>query len=187
MTAAKTKWQKMWRNEEGIAFLEFALALPILMALLLGGIEISRYVQASQKIDKVTHTIVDLVAQAPTVSRGELDQIMLAVEHIMTPLRFGDDGVIIISCVGYNDRGQLRVKWQYRGGGTFARNSNIGAVNSAPTLPTGFVIEERENVIIAEAFYFYEPLVNEEIVSPIEFYRTAFYLPRLGELDTLAP
>src|SRR5687767_5514100 len=116
-----------WRNEAGLAYLEFALALPFLMLLFIGGVEMSRYVQAGQKVDKVTHTIVDLVAQAPTISESDLDQIMMAVEHIMQPHDFQSDGVIIVTCVGYNSAGNLRVKWQYTGGGALDRDSLIGA------------------------------------------------------------
>lgn len=173
------------RDERGVAFLEFALALPLLMLLFLGGVEVSRYVQAGQKADKVTHTVVDLIAQAPTISEPELDQIMQAVSHIMTPYRFDNDGVIIVSCVGYDSRGRLRVKWQYKGAGTLNRDSAIGQPGGAPDLPEGFTVESRDNVIIAETYYAMQPMVNTQYIDPIEIYRTAFYLPRIGELDTL--
>lgn len=179
--------RKAARREEGLAYLEFALILPLLLLLFLGGTELSRYLQAGQKVDKMTHTIVDLIAQAPTISASELEQIMQAAQHIMAPYPFTDDGVIIVSCVGYNQYGQLRVKWQYTGGGELLRNSAIGTAGNTPQLPAGFAIEERDNVIIAESYYAMEPIINSDHVEPIEFYSTAFYLPRLGELDTLQP
>lgn len=175
------------RREEGVAYLEFALILPVLLLLALGGVELSRYIQAAQKVDKLTHTIVDLIAQAPTISVPELEQIMEASQHIMHPYPFSDNGVIIVSCVGYNQNGQLRVKWQYRGGGALNRTSNIGAVGNSPTLPANFTIGSRDNVIIAESFFTITPMINDNYVPESEFYRTAYYLPRLGELDTLRP
>ena len=177
---------KAARREEGLAYLEFALILPLLLLMVLGGTELSRYLQTGQKVDKMTHTIVDLIAQAPTISTPELEQIMQAAQHIMSPYPFTDDGVIIVSCVGYDEYDQLRVKWQYKGGGNLLRNSAIGTTGDAPQLPTGFSIEERDNVIIAESYYAMEPL-NSNYMEPVEFYSTAFYLPRLGELDTLQP
>lgn len=179
-------FRQLMRQQGGLAYLEFALLAPMLITLFLGGMEITRYVQASQKVDKVTHTIVDLIAQAPTISTNDLDQIMAATEHIMRPLDFPEDGVIIVSCVGYDENGQLIIKWQYKGGGALARDSLIGEEAEAPVLPQGFVVENRDNVIIAETFFTFEPMINDRIIDPIEFYRTAFYLPRLGELDTLA-
>ena len=176
---------RFWHNETGLAYLEFALALPFLMLLFIGGVEMSRYVQAGQKVDKMTHTIVDLIAQAPTISESDLDQITVAVEHIMQPYDFQNDGVIIVTCVGYNSAGNLRVKWQYTGGGALDRDSRIGTVGSSPTLPAGFTLETRDNVIIAESYFALTSMINEELLEPIEFYRTAYYLPRLGELDTL--
>lgn len=178
--------EKFRRNEAGLAYLEFALALPLLMLFFIGGLEISRYVQAAQKVDKTTHTVVDLIAQAPTISTSDLNQIMQAVEHIMNPYAFQNDGVIIVSCVGYNDQGNLRVKWQYKGGGGLDRNSAIGTVGGTPSLPAGFTLESRDNVIIAETYFAFTSLISDSYVEPIEFYRTAYYLPRLGQLDTLA-
>lgn len=176
---------RLARQEDGLAYLEFALILPVLLLLLLGGVEVSRYIQAAQKVDKMTHTIVDLIAQAPTISESELDQIMMAAEHIMTPYPFNDNGVIIVSCVGYNEYGQLRVKWQYSGGGTLPRSSAIGSEGGSPDLPEGFTLDTRDNVIIAESFFTITPIINDNYVGASEFYRTAYYLPRLGELDTL--
>jgi hypothetical protein len=170
---------------EGVAYLEFALVMPVLLMLALGGVELGRYLHAGQKTDKLTHTVVDLVAQAPSISVPELDQIMLASQHIMSPYPFNEDGAVIISCIGYNEYGQLRVKWQYAGGGELERQSRIGEVGQFPTLPDGFEVETRDNVIIAESFFSLDPIFNDLYMEPIEFYRTAFYLPRLGELDTL--
>lgn len=173
------------RRQDGLAYLEFALILPVLLLLVLGGVEISRYIQAAQKVDKMTHTIVDLVAQAPSISMAELDQIMEAAQHVMTPYPFSDNGVIIVSCVGYDAYGQLRVKWQHRGGGELVRASRVGAVGSAPVLPEDFTLDNRDNVIIAESFFTISPIINTQYVEATEFYRTAYYLPRLGELDSL--
>lgn len=173
------------RRQEGVAYLEFALILPILLLLLLGGVEVSRYIQAAQKVDKMTHTIVDLIAQAPTISDSELDQIMVAAEHVMTPYPFANNGVIIVSCIGYNEYGQLRVKWQHSGGGTLPRSSAIGNEGDSPDLPEGFTLDTRDNVIVAESYFAFTPIINDTYVEATDLYRTAYYLPRLGELDAL--
>lgn len=178
---------RLGRCEAGLAYLEFALILPLLLMLMLGGVELSRYLQAGQKVDKMTHTIVDLVAQAPTISTGELEQILQAAQHIMSPYPFTENGVVIVSCVGYNEQGQLRVKWQYKGGGQLVRDSSVGEAGSSPQLPAGFTLDNRDNVIIAESFYRLDPLLNAGYADPIEFHGKSYHLPRLGELDTLRP
>lgn len=185
MTGLWRHMRSLAQRQDGLAYLEFALILPILLLLLLGGVEVSRYIQAAQKVDKMTHTIVDLIAQAPTISESELDQIMVASQHIMTPYPFTDNGVIIVSCVGYNEYGQLRIKWQYKGGGSLSRNSAIGNEGNSPDLPEDFTLDARDNVIIAESYFMISPILDANYVEDSEFYRTAYYLPRLGELDTL--
>jgi Flp pilus assembly protein TadG len=176
---------RFWKNTQGLAYLEFALVFPILMLLFLGGVDLSHYIQAAQKTDKMTHTIVDLIAQAPVISQTDLDQIMQAVEHIMTPYDFSGDGAIIVSCIGYDDRERLVVKWQYEGNGALDRTSRIGRQGASPTLPEGFVVEARDNVIVAETYFKFHSMISDQLMEPIEFYRTAYYLPRIGELDVL--
>lgn len=182
-------WMATWRrwkaDERGVAFLEFALALPLLMLLFLGGVEYSRYVQTSQKVDKLTHTVVDLVAQAPTISTKDLDTIFEATKHIMEPNDFSKEGVVIVSCVGFDTNNNLVVKWQYKGGGSLVRDSAIGKKGDHPVLPAGFTVDARDNVIISESFFSFHSMINDNLVPPIEFYSNAYYLPRLGELGTL--
>src|SRR5690606_32233759 len=103
----------------------------------------------------------------------------------MTPYRFNDDGVVIITCVGYNEQGELRVKWQYRGGGTLLRNSEVGTTGVRPDLPDGFTLDSRDNVIIAETFYRFAPLIGSQLGEPMDFYRSSYCQPGLGELDGL--
>lgn len=184
-TFVNTIVSSLHRDQRGLAFLEFALIFPVLLLLLLGSVEISRYVQTSQKVDKLSHTIVDLIAQAPTISTQDLQQIMMAAKHVMEPHPFDQDGIIIISCVGYDSNNQLTVKWQYKGGGSLTRSSRIGNAGGAPSLPANFTVEDKDNVIISETFFRFQPMINPDLIAPVEFYSTAYYLPRLGELDKL--
>ena len=52
----------------GNVAVEFALALPVLMLLMLGSAEMARFVILHQKIDRVAVTMSDLVARAETIS-----------------------------------------------------------------------------------------------------------------------
>lgn len=51
------------RNEYGVAAIEFALVLPILLLLLIGSVELTRFVLVNQKVEKVASQIADYVSQ----------------------------------------------------------------------------------------------------------------------------
>ena len=53
----------------GNVVVEFALAAPVLMLLMLASAELARFVILHQKMDRVATTVSDLVSRAETVTR----------------------------------------------------------------------------------------------------------------------
>ena len=51
------------KSERGIAAVEFALVSPILFLLLLGGVEVGRYILVHQKVEKMAYSVSDVVSQ----------------------------------------------------------------------------------------------------------------------------
>ena len=56
----------------GNVAVEFALAAPVLILLMLASAELARFVILHQKMDRVATTISDLVSRAETISESEL-------------------------------------------------------------------------------------------------------------------
>lgn len=164
---------------------EFALTMPILLTMIYGVVETTRYILITQKVEKLAYTAADLVAQSQSVTTADLDQILEAGAHIMEPYGTGTDSRVIISSL-YRAAGNTnaRVSWCYRGGGTLAQTSRIGTLNSVPTMPGSFTFNERENVISAEVFYRFSPLVTSQFFGTRTIYRAAFYKPRFGALTS---
>ena len=50
------------------------------------------------------------------------------------------------------------------------------------TLPTGFTLNEKDNIIVAEVFYEYEPIAPGLLFDKAAIYRRAIFKPRLGLL-----
>ena len=72
-----TKRVKIAQREcKGIATVEFAIAAPLLMLLMLASAEMARFVILHQKVDRVAVTTSDLVARAETIKESELDDIL---------------------------------------------------------------------------------------------------------------
>ncbi len=58
-------------DESGVAFVEFALILPLMLMLFLGLVEVSRGIEVAHTIDRVAHTVADLTGQ--TLDGGDND------------------------------------------------------------------------------------------------------------------
>ncbi|MDX1974290.1 MAG: TadE/TadG family type IV pilus assembly protein [Rickettsiales bacterium] len=181
--------QRLIRTQEGIAYLEFALALPVLLTMFLGAVEVTRYVLVAQKVEKISVTMSDLVAQSSTMSSNELDVLVQAAGQVMQPYNFKPDGYVIVSSVTKTGTAQPVVSWQYRGGGDWVQPSKVGTQGGAATLPSGFSMVDKDNVIIAEIYYRFTPLMGNmvgNVISGSTLYRHAIFKPRLGDLKVLS-
>jgi TadE-like protein len=200
--------RKLLRNERGVAAIEFAFTAPPLMLLFVGLVEVSMKLWSTQKAEKLAVTISDVVAQAQTVTVVGLEDIVNATDDIMEPFDFGNNGKLIISSV-YREEGEAvaKVNWQCTKDwaadadedNPFPADSKVGDEGDDAVLPPELTLNEKENVIVAEVYYRYDPilpgllfgenpLLQRLIGEPVEgqaseiAYRRAFFKPRLGAL-----
>jgi Flp pilus assembly protein TadG len=173
------------RAQQGIAMVEFALVLPVLMTLFYGTVEITRFVLITQKVEKLAHSVADMTAQSATASAASLNQVMAAASDIMSPYTVGANGRVIISSL-YRAPSTVdaKINWRYEGGGTLVATSALGLVNAKPVMPSAFTFDERENVIAAEVYYRFSPLISSQFFGTTTIYRIALYKPRFGALLT---
>ena len=172
-------------KQRGVTAVEFALTLPIWIALLIGTTDGAYMMLLAQRIDRISYSVTDIVTQSDTVTTADLDTILLAAGQIMQPFDFGADGIVIITSL-YKPQGQpVKISWQYEGGGSLARGSKIGTVGIPPQVPGGLTLNDNENIIVSEVFYAFKPMfINAGVLSAGDIYRVAIYKPRLSSLIT---
>jgi Flp pilus assembly protein TadG len=151
---------------------EFAAAMPVLVLMLLGGVEVSRFALLNQKMDRLA------------TAMGEL---FLAAEHVAAPFDVQTKGRIIITSAsvptGQPAGSPAIINWQ-RAVGTVTATSSIGAVGGQAQLPSGLNVAQH-TIIAAEVFYEFTPLLVSALVPTQRIYHRAFFRPRIGALTTL--
>ncbi|MDE2030160.1 MAG: pilus assembly protein [Alphaproteobacteria bacterium] len=173
------------RTRHGVAAIEFALTLPIWVALLLGSADGSYYLLVNEKCDRIAYTVTDIVTQYQVITLANLNDILLAAQQLMNPFTFGNNGVVIVSSVFQPPSGPPIVEWQYSGGGNLTETSAIGTMGGPATLPAGLTLNSNDNVIISEVYYKFTPMfVNSGLFGAKTIYREAVYKPRLSPLVT---
>jgi Flp pilus assembly protein TadG len=175
------------RCSGGNVAVEFALAVPVLLFLMLGSAEMARFVLLHQKMDRVATTISDLVARAETITESQLDDIFTAVGQVANPFDLAALGVVFVSSVTNADGTGATIAWQRSGGGAYSASSQLGTEGDPPNLPADFQVREGETAIISEVYYDFTPFLSELIVAPQVVYRNAHHRPRLGTLETIEP
>ena len=124
---------KRFRDDmRGIAAIEFALVVPLMLVMYLGTIEISAAVSINRKVSRIASTVADLVTQQTEVAKTDLKGIMEIGEALLFPYD-SDKPVITIVAIdvesGYPKGG--KVVWarrDYRGtfdNGGYVKNADI--------------------------------------------------------------
>ena len=159
------------------------MLLPMLLTMFIGSTEVTFKIWSTQKVEKLSVTLADVITQSQTVSADGINKVIQASDRIMDPFPFDNKAVIFISSV-YVPQGETvaKVNWQCKLSGSFTALSKLGLTGNNAILPPNLTLAERDNVIVAEVYYKYTPIMpgllfNEEVV-----YRPAFFKPRLGAL-----
>ncbi len=179
------------RCQSGVASVEFALSLTVLMILMLGSIDVSRCFLIIQKVERIASTVADIPTQSnpnsSPLTTSQMSQLMSAVTDMMSPYSQGvnDPNIyVIVSDVTKSGSNSPVLNWQYCGGGTLSATSNVGStIGGTATIPNSFALNSGEEIVIGEVFYNFTPIIaNNTIISSFQVYRTSIFVPRLGAI-----
>lgn len=84
------------RDIAGIAVVEFAYLMPVMMIMLVGSLEISRAVSMDRKFGLVTALVADMIAREKTMSAAQVNAIYGIADHLMSPYDT-NDGMLKVS------------------------------------------------------------------------------------------
>lgn len=150
------------RNNRAVAAIEFALIIPILILVLLGTIEITRYVMINQKITTTASNLASYISQMrlPAGSNAPLSpDLVNAYEALIEPFNPANGGFIVTS-VSRDDVGSdVSVNWQqkFNTGAVSEVPDNLGDVTSR-MLPLA-AGDPTDNLIVVEVFYDYDNII----------------------------
>lgn len=158
-------------DHRGVSAVEFAVLLPIMLTLYLGGSEITQAITIKRKTTLVTRAIGDLVAQDVSITNAEMTQIFTAVTAVMSPYGTGTLK-IKVSSITIDANGNAKVAW------SDAYQDTARQVNESVTLPTGLNIAN-STLIWAEGSYTYTPPIGYAITGSITMNDKLYLRPRL--------
>lgn len=181
-------------NQRGMAALEFALLLPIMIMLIFGTYELSQYVRAQQKVDIAAQAIVDMVAQQAAGvtggTSGSLGNFCQAGLLMMTPFATttGNSSfkVAIASVTNYSSSGPA-LDWE----SDAACPSTAAALGSTAitlaTSPTNLIPTAGapgDSVILVTVTYVYSSPVQYFFPGLFTMTHTSFARPRNNSVVT---
>ena len=144
------------RDVRGMAAVEFAIILPMILVIFFGTIEVSTGVAVDRKVTVLTRALSDLVSQATTVDNTDLANAFAVGEAIMTPYASTPIRAIISQVYIDPTTHTGKVKWSK------ASNDTARACNSTVTVPDGLKIDGTY-LIMSEVNYNFTPVVDFKI------------------------
>lgn len=172
--------------ERGVAAVEFALILPIMLLVYLGSVEAGAAISTDRKVQAVAGAIGDLVARADkSLTTAQMQDYFRAASGIMTP--YSPDPVLqVVTVIAVDDKGGTKVLWSRQFQNQTYSATTPHAVNATYPLPEEMIaISKGRTVIAAEASYAYIPLFGLIFNQPINLSRSSFYQPRSGGTITI--
>lgn len=183
MRATWRRWARSFkRAESGVAAVEFALILPIMLMLYIGMVEGSALISMDRKVQTVSGAVGDLVARSNgAIGLSTLDNYVKIAGGIMTP--YPSTGLVqIVTQVYVDTAGKATVDWSQRYVDQARQSTGAHTKGAVYPLPAQVVaIAKGEYVIVTECGLPYSPLYGIMFKTAVNLYRQNFFVPRFRE------
>jgi Flp pilus assembly protein TadG len=158
------------RHRGGVAAVEFALILPIMIFLFVGIAQLSQAVAVKRKVAITTHTVTDLVTQYTTLQSSDVDSILSASSAVVAPYSTSNL-VLVVSEISTDSTGKATVTWSRTMNGTALQKGQV------VTLPVS-ITQPNMSYIFGQALYNYTPILGYTIVGTIPLSDYLYMSPR---------
>lgn len=160
------------RDRRGVAAVEFALILPVMLLLYYGMVETSQAVLANRRAGYLTTAVGDLVTQQAQVRSSDIDDIFDAGEAVLAP--FSTEGLSIrVTSIEIDNDGKAIERWtQDRG---TIEKADLGDIDEK-------LLEPNSALVRAETVYVYETPFQKVFPGAFTFKHKMDLRPRTGVL-----
>ncbi len=161
------------KDKRGVSAVEFAMLLPLMLTLYLGGVEVSQGVSIDRKVTLTARTVADLVAQVSNIDTNGINSVLGAATAIMAPYP-DKDVTVTVSVVEIDKNGNAKIKW------SSSKNGTARAVGSAVTVPPALNTPST-SLVWGEATYKYQPSIGYVVTGAMNLNDQIYMRPRLSE------
>jgi Flp pilus assembly protein TadG len=183
MTYARKFLEVFGRDSRGVAAVEFACIVPVLLLMLIGTLEASRALAVDRRFNLATSMVADLVGRETEINADDVKAIYNIVDQVMSPF---DSAPLKISLIpvmaSTSDLSNTKVY-----ASTASRPSFNGGVQPAKcssyTLPPGLIVKGASGVgggtvIVVKTSYEYKPALIGYLWGSSTWTEEAIVTPR---------
>ena len=169
---------KLRRDKSGVAAIEFAMIVPIMVMLFFGTVEFSQALTVDRRVAQIASTMADLVAQYDTLTYTQVDNIHVVAKSLIMPYPEAPLKVGIWNLEKTGTAMPIARRGKPYNGFTPNRHNNTYTETVPPGLlddqPTGVKV----CVVMAEVEYAFTPTIGQWLTSGITLKEKFYLKPR---------
>lgn len=174
----------LWTDVRGVAATEFAIVVPFMLLLYIGGVELGNGLAMNVKVSATAHSVADMISQNTQISTARMGSILSASSAIMAPYPVTGAGgaslmTITVSGVSTDSNGKATVQWSRSTNASGARPVGQTMTLSSftapdPKNPTNANI----SLVLSEVSYDYTPNLGYTISGTVKLTDSYYLFPR---------
>lgn len=162
--------RQLINDTRGVSLIEFAICLPFMVLLYVGGYQLTDAISAYRKVTSATRTIADLASQYTSVNNSDLDTILNASQQVMAPYKT-DNATMTISQIKIDANGVSTVDW--------SRGKNATGLTKGDAFAVPAAIKQANSYLIVAAINFnYAPNTASSLIGTIPMKDQIILSPR---------
>jgi Flp pilus assembly protein TadG len=191
MTSLSFRVQKFSTDVDAVAALEFAIVVPFMLLLYIGGIELANGMAINVKVSATAHSVTDMVTQNTSLSTAQMQNILTGATAIIAPypVTGGSSSLlsVTVSEISSDANGNLTLRWSQSYNGTSFGPGRTNLTNLAlPTSLNGTAgnannpnnQNDQVSFIVGEVSYAYTPNLGFTISGTVNLQDTQWLFPR---------
>jgi Flp pilus assembly protein TadG len=196
MTSLLFRVRKFSTAADAVAATEFAIVVPFMLVLLVGGVELGDGMAINVKVSATAHSVADMVTQNTQISVASMQNILTGATAIIAPYPVNNSQLTVtVSEVSSDANGNVTLQWSqsYNGTSFGPGRSSLGSSTNPPygalTVPTSLngtagnannVNNQNDQVsfIVSEVSYAYTPNLGYTISGTVNLADSYWLFPR---------
>jgi len=164
-------------DHRGVAAVEFAIILPFMALLYIGGVELGDGLAIQVKVTDTAHSVTDLISQqSATTNITTVNSILNASSAIIAPYASppysASNLMVTVSEVTTDSSGKATVTWSE------SLNGTKRPMGQTMTLPSSLAGQANISLILGEVSYKYTPNLGGGITGTVVISDSYYLFPR---------
>lgn len=150
ISATPSIYRRFSASTRGVAAIEFAAILPVLLLMFLGSLDAGRAIATYMKVRSAAYTVDAVANQYTTIHDSDMQQILGATSVVLSPFP-SSPVTVVISQLSIDKGGKATVSWSDTLNGAARTIGSSVVIPAAVATPNSFLL-------LGEVSYKYTPL-----------------------------